>query len=84
MDFIFGLAPDCQNRTGILVFVDRFSKMTHLVTVHAKITAVEIAVHFIDAVIRYHGTPENIVSARDPRFTSAFWTSLFELLGIKL
>ncbi|CAH0489286.1 unnamed protein product [Peronospora farinosa] len=84
MDFIFGLAPDSQARTGILVFVDRFSKMTHLVPVHAKITAAETAAHFIDAVFRHHGLPENIVSDRDPRFTSAFWTSLFELLGTKL
>ena len=84
MDFIFGLAPDSQARTGILVFVDRFSNMTHLVPVHAKVTAVETAAHFFDAVFRHHGLPENIFSDRDPRFTSAFWTSLFELLGKKL
>ena len=84
MDVIFGLTPDCQDRTGILVFVDRFSKMTHLVTVHATITAAETAVHFIDIVFRHHGLPDNIVSDRDPRFTSAFWTSLFKLLGTKL
>ena len=30
MDFIFGLAPDSQNRTGTLVFVDRFSKIRTL------------------------------------------------------
>uniref|UniRef100_A0AAV1UN18 Uncharacterized protein n=1 Tax=Peronospora matthiolae TaxID=2874970 RepID=A0AAV1UN18_9STRA len=84
MDFIFGLAPDGQDRTGILVFVDRFSKMTHLVPVHATITAAETAVHFVDTVFRHHGLPDNIVSDRDPRFTSSFWTSLFELLGTKL
>uniref|UniRef100_A0AAV1UUW9 Integrase catalytic domain-containing protein n=1 Tax=Peronospora matthiolae TaxID=2874970 RepID=A0AAV1UUW9_9STRA len=84
MDFIFGLAPDGQDRTGILVFVDRFSKMTHLVPVHATITAAETAVQFIDTVFRHHGLPDNIVSDRDPRFTSAFWTSLFEFLGTKL
>ena len=72
MDFIFGLAPDGQDQTGILVFVDRFSKMTHLVPVHATITAAETAVHFIDTVFRHHGLPDNIVSDRDPRFTSAF------------
>lgn len=71
-DFIFGLTPDSQDRTGILVFVDRFSKLTHLVPVHATITALETVVHFIDAVIRHHGLPENIISDRDPRFTSAF------------
>ncbi|ETP24197.1 hypothetical protein F441_02763 [Phytophthora nicotianae CJ01A1] len=30
MDFVFGLPRDAQGRTGILVFVDRFSKMVHL------------------------------------------------------
>ncbi|CAI5704106.1 unnamed protein product [Peronospora effusa] len=84
MDFIFVLAPDSQARTGILVFVDRFSKMTHLVPIHDKITAAKTAAHFIDAVFRHHSLPENIVSDRDPRFTTAFWTSLFELLGTKL
>lgn len=70
MDFIFGLAPDSQNRTGILIFVDRFSKMTYLVPIHAKITAVKTAVHFIVAVFRHYELSENIVSDRDPRFTS--------------
>ena len=84
MDSIFELAPDCQDQTGILVLVDRFIKMTHLVPAHATITAVETAVHFIDTVFRHHDYPEKIGSDRDPRFTSAFWTSLFELLGIKL
>ena len=44
MDFIFGLAPDSQDRTGILVFVGLFSKMTHLVYVHATITAGDTSV----------------------------------------
>ena len=84
MDFIFGLAPNSLDRTSILVFVDRFSKMTHLVPVHAKITAAETVMHFVDAVYRHHGLPENIVLDRDPRFTAVFWTSLFELLVTKL
>ncbi|CAI5701508.1 unnamed protein product [Peronospora effusa] len=67
MDFIFGLAPDSQARTGILGFVDRFSKMTHLVVANAKIIWAETAAHFIDAVFRHHGFPENIVSDRDTR-----------------
>ena len=58
--------------------------MTHLVTDYATITAAETAAHFVDAVFRHHGLPENIVTDRDPRFTSAFWTSFFELLGTKL
>ncbi|CAI5745589.1 unnamed protein product [Peronospora destructor] len=84
MDFIFGLAPDSQGRTGILAFVDRFSKMSRLIPVSAKVTAAETASHFIDAVYRHHGLPESIISDRNPRFTSAFWTKLFELLGTRL
>ncbi|GMF15038.1 unnamed protein product [Phytophthora fragariaefolia] len=33
---------------------------------------------------RHHGLPESIVSDRDPRFTSAFWTRLFAPLGTRL
>ncbi|ETP35280.1 hypothetical protein F442_16491 [Phytophthora nicotianae P10297] len=84
MDFEFGLPPDTEGRTGALVFVDRFSKMVHFVPVRPEVTAEESAVYFIYAVFRHHGLPESIVSDRDPRFTAAFWTKLFELLGTKL
>uniref|UniRef100_H3H2I6 Integrase catalytic domain-containing protein n=1 Tax=Phytophthora ramorum TaxID=164328 RepID=H3H2I6_PHYRM len=47
MDFIFGLPPDADGRTGVLVFVDRFSKMVHLIPVSDTITAAESAVHFV-------------------------------------
>ncbi|GMF51391.1 unnamed protein product [Phytophthora fragariaefolia] len=84
MDFIFGLPRDAQGRIGILVFVDRFSKMVHLAPVAAEVTADESAELFLDLVFRHHGQPESIVSDRDPRFTSAFWTRLFALLGTRL
>ncbi|KAE9068245.1 hypothetical protein PF005_g30153 [Phytophthora fragariae] len=84
MDFIFGLPRDAEGRTGVLVFVDRFSKMVHLAPVAAEVTAGESAELFLDLVFRHHGLPESIVSDRDPRFTSAFWTRLFALLGTRL
>ncbi|GMF66082.1 unnamed protein product [Phytophthora lilii] len=79
-----GLPPDPNGRTGVLVFVDRFSKLVHFVPVRPEITAEESAAHFVDHVFRHHGLPESIVSDRDPRFTAAIWTKLFELLGTKL
>ncbi|KAE8965233.1 hypothetical protein PR002_g28737 [Phytophthora rubi] len=84
MDFNFGLPPDGEGRSGVLVFVNRSTKMVHLIPVSDTVTAAETAAHFIDCVFRHHGLPESIVSDRDPRFTSAFWPSLFELLGTKL
>ncbi|KAG3079061.1 hypothetical protein PI125_g20808 [Phytophthora idaei] len=84
MAFIFGLPPDSVGRNGVLVFVDRFSKMVHLVPVADAVTAEESAAHFVDMAFRHHSLPESIVSDRDPRFTSAFWSRLFGLLGTRL
>lgn len=84
MDFVFGLPRDSRGNTGIVVFVDRFSKMVHLAPVSPNVTAEETAAIFLDIVFCLHGLPESIVSDRDPRFTSAFWTRLFELLGTRL
>ncbi|KAE8962615.1 hypothetical protein PR002_g29547 [Phytophthora rubi] len=84
MDFIFGLPRDAEGRTGVLVFVDRFSKMVHLDPVAAEVTADESAELFLDLVFHHHGLPESIVSDCDPRITSAFWTWLFALLGTRL
>ncbi|KAF1321175.1 reverse transcriptase, partial [Globisporangium splendens] len=84
MDFIFGLPRDKHGRNGILVFVDRFSKMVHLAPVSDKISAEMTAKVFVDVVFRLHGLPVEIVSDRDTRFTSKFWRALFGLLDTKL
>ncbi|KAF1324825.1 reverse transcriptase, partial [Globisporangium splendens] len=84
MDFIFGLPRDTHGRNGILVLVDRFSKMVHLAPVSDKISAEKTAEVFVDVVFRLHGLPVEIVSDRDTRFTSKFWRALFGLLDTKL
>ncbi|POM80020.1 Hypothetical protein PHPALM_2194, partial [Phytophthora palmivora] len=78
LDFVFGLPTDDKGNTGIL------SKMVHLAPVRDKVTGKQAAQLFLDSVFRYHGLPETIVSDRDPRFTGAFWDTLFQLLGTKL
>ncbi|KAF1315199.1 reverse transcriptase, partial [Globisporangium splendens] len=84
VDFIFGLPRDKHGRNGILVFVDRFSKMVHLAPVSDKISAEKTAKVFVDVVFRLHRLPVEIVSDRDTRFTSKFWRALFGLLDTKL
>ncbi|GMF55270.1 unnamed protein product [Phytophthora fragariaefolia] len=69
MDFVFGFPPDADGRNGVLVFVNRFTKMVHLTPVSDTVTAAETAAHFVDCAFRHHGLPELIVSDRDPRFT---------------
>ena len=67
MDFVFGFPADSHKKTGILVFVDRFSKMVHLVDVPESINASACSRVFIDAGFRLHGLPRELVSDRDPR-----------------
>ncbi|KAG4041472.1 hypothetical protein PC123_g23016 [Phytophthora cactorum] len=73
MDFVFGLLPDRKRRTGVVVFVDRFSKMVHLAAVPAEVIAVQTARLFVDMVFKHHGMPLDIVSDCDPRSTARFW-----------
>ncbi|KAJ9504892.1 hypothetical protein QJQ45_005451 [Haematococcus lacustris] len=39
---------------------------------------------FFDHIFKHHGLPQAIISDRDPKFTSDFWTSLFHLTGTRL
>ncbi|OWY91903.1 Retroelement [Phytophthora megakarya] len=82
MDFVFGLPRDSRRKTGIVVFVGRFSKMVHLAAVAAEVTSVQTARLFVDMVFKHHGTTD-IVSDRDPRFTARFWQEVFTLLGTR-
>ncbi|KAG3049466.1 hypothetical protein PC122_g23554 [Phytophthora cactorum] len=84
MDFVFGLPKDKAGNTGIVVFVDRLSKMAHLAAVPDTIDGEGTASLFLDRVFRQHGLPEAIVSDRDPCFTARFWESLFQVLGTRL
>ena len=81
MEFVFGLPRDCDGNTGIVVFVDRLSKMDHLAAVPDSIDGKATAMLFIDRVFRQHGLSPAIISDRDPRFTGKFWTSIFKVLG---
>ena len=56
-------------------------KNVHLASCTKEVIAMEYAKFFVDHVFWLHGLPEVIISDRDPRFTSKFWKSLFDLLG---
>jgi len=38
----------------------------------------------MDWIVRLHGVPMEIMSDRDPRFTSTFWKALQEAMGTRL
>ena len=81
MDFIVKL-PESKGYDSILVIVDRFSKMCHLIPCQERIDASQTAELFLKNVVRLHGLPIDIVSDRGPQFVSKFWGSMCEQMEI--
>ena len=81
LDWITDLPPSKYN-DAILVVVDRLTKMAIFIPTTKSMPASDVAALFVQHVIRIHGLPSNIVSDRDPIFTSHFWRRLLVLLGI--
>jgi hypothetical protein len=84
MDLITQLPRTKKDMNAIAVFVDRLSKQDIFVPTMTSVSAKELAHLFFQHVYRYHGIPSSIVSDRDTRFTSAFWSSLFKLMNTSL
>ena len=84
LDLITSLPRTKLGNDCIVVFVDKFSKMAHYAATTTTITAPKLAELFIQNVVRLHGLPNNLISDRDPRFTSNFWKSLWKQMNTKL
>ena len=66
----------------IFVFIDRFTKMCHLIPCTKSTTSPQFAKMFLDHIIRLHGIPDSIVSDRGSIFTSHFWKALSKFLNL--
>ena len=84
MDLITDLPVTPSGYNAIVVVVDRLSKMVHLMPTKTTVTAPALAKLFFDQVVRLHGVPEDLVSDRDSKFTSSFWTELLKLCGTRM
>ncbi|MBW0512648.1 hypothetical protein O181_052363 [Austropuccinia psidii MF-1] len=85
MDWVTGLVPGGkENFSSCLIIVDRFSKSVRCLPCHKEDTAMDIALLFWNNTISTCGVPKIIISDRDPKFTSEFWTNLYDILGTKL
>jgi len=83
MDFTVSLPPS-KGFDAIMVVVGRFSKMTHFIPTKDEVTAQETGRLFFSHIFKHHGLPKDIVSDRDPKFTSKFWRALWKRMGSKL
>ena len=71
---------ESDGKTATAIFMDCLSNMVHFAPYTKEISGEKNAQFFINHVFKHHGLPEDIISDRDPRFTSRFWKELFQKL----
>ena len=81
MDFITTLPKVTGNFDSIFVVTDKLTKIVHLIPTRTTTSASDIAQIFVKEVVRLHGIPARIISDRDAKFTSKFWTAMFQSIG---
>ena len=84
MDFVTGLPRTRRQHDSIWVIVDRLTKSAHFLLVSNDDPLDKLAQLYVEEIVRLHGVPLSIVSYRDPRFTSRFWSSLQDAMGTRL
>ena len=84
MDFVLDFPRTFRKHDSILVVVDHFSKMAHLLPYSKTSDTSKIAKLYFDEIVKLYGLPKTIVSDRHVRLMSYFWKTLWHLVGIKL
>ncbi|MBW0492127.1 hypothetical protein O181_031842 [Austropuccinia psidii MF-1] len=85
MDWVTGLVPGGkENFNACLIIGERFSKSVRCLPCHKEDKAMDTALLFWNNIIYTCGVPKIIISDTDPKFTSEFWTNLYDMLGTKL
>ncbi|MBW0534548.1 hypothetical protein O181_074263 [Austropuccinia psidii MF-1] len=85
MHWVTGLVPEGkENFNSFLVIVDRYSKGLRCLPCHKEDTAMDTTFSFSNNIISTCGVPKIIIGNSNPKFTSEFWTILYDMLGTKL
>ncbi|MBW0500792.1 hypothetical protein O181_040507 [Austropuccinia psidii MF-1] len=81
MDWVTGLVPGGkENLNSCLIIVDRLRKSMGCHPCHKDDTAMDTALLFWNNIISTCEVPKIIISDRGPKFTSEFWTNLYDML----
>jgi hypothetical protein len=88
-DFAVGLPSSVRTYTGVVynavqVIVCRLSRKVRLLPCRDTDTAELTARNYMDHVFPQSGLPRSIVSDRDPKFTSEFWSEISKIIGTRL
>jgi hypothetical protein len=75
--------PKSEDQDAIIVIVDRFSKMIHLIPTTTALSSLRLAEIYKKEIWRIHGIPRRIISDKGPQFASKFMKELCNTLGIE-
>ncbi|MBW0538345.1 hypothetical protein O181_078060 [Austropuccinia psidii MF-1] len=85
MDWVTALPPSGDKSYNACLFiVEKYSKTPIFLPCHKDDTAMDTALLLWSRVISHRGLFKNIISDRDPKFTSSLWTNLHRLFETKL
>ncbi|KAJ9561583.1 hypothetical protein OSB04_006743 [Centaurea solstitialis] len=84
IDLITKLPRTPRNVDAIWVIVDRLTKSAHFIAINESSSSEKLADIYVKEIVASHGVPVTIISDRDVRFTSRFWSKFHEDLGTKL
>ncbi|MBW0572497.1 hypothetical protein O181_112212 [Austropuccinia psidii MF-1] len=85
MDWVTGLVPGGkENFNAFLVIAFRYSKSVRCLSCHKEDTGMHTALLFWNNMISTCEIPKIIISDEDPKFTSEFWTNLYDMHGTRL
>ncbi|MBW0463212.1 hypothetical protein O181_002927 [Austropuccinia psidii MF-1] len=85
MDWVTGPVPEGkENFNACLNIIDRFRKIVRCIPCHKEDKAMDTALLFWNNIISTCEVPNFIISDRDPKFTSEFWTNIYDMLGTRL
>lgn len=85
MDIVLGLprSPLYPKLDACMVIVDQFSKAVILRPLQSTASARDCALVFFDALVSRGFLPCRLITDRDPKFVSDFWSSLIRCLRIE-
>ena len=84
MDFVVGLPRTIRNNDAIWVIVDRLTKSAHFLLMSNEVTMERLVEMYMEEIVCLHSVSVSIVSDRDLRFTSKFWSTYQEVMGTNL
>jgi transposase InsO family protein len=84
MNFIVGFPLTTRRHDLIFMVVDALTKSAHFILVCMTYQALDIAIFFINDIVRLHSVPKKIISDRGLMFIGRFLTSFQEALGTQL